>query len=85
MNQDLKRTIILENYQNPTNRGLIDDDSYSQVVQNSVQKLEEQGYTITKFKNYWDDDVTIELRYFPTKKQAKKFAKDKGYVNYQID
>ena len=35
--------------------------------------------------NYWDDDVTIELRYFPTKKQAKKFAKDKGYVNYQID
>ena len=35
--------------------------------------------------NYWDDGVTIECRYFPTKKRAKQFAKDNGYVNYQID
>lgn len=34
---------------------------------------------------YWDDDVTIELRYFPSKKAAKKYAKDNGCVNYMID
>ena len=35
--------------------------------------------------HYWDDGVTIELRYFPTKKAAEKFAKDNGYVDYIID
>ena len=35
MNAELKRTIILENYQNPTNRGLIDDDSYKKINTNS--------------------------------------------------
>ena len=35
--------------------------------------------------HYWDDGVTIELRYFPTKKTAEKFAKHNGYVNYIID
>ena len=35
--------------------------------------------------HYWDDGVTIECRYFPSKKMAKKFAKDNGYVNYLID
>ena len=35
--------------------------------------------------NYWQDGVTIELRYFPSEKTAKKFAKDRGYTNYNID
>lgn len=34
---------------------------------------------------YWDDDVTIECRYFPSKKAAKKYAKDNGHINYKID
>jgi len=34
---------------------------------------------------YWDDDVTIECRYFPTKKKAEKYAKDNGCSNYLID
>jgi len=29
MDNDLKRELILENYQNPTNKGLIKDDSYT--------------------------------------------------------
>lgn len=35
--------------------------------------------------NYWQDGVTIELRYFPTKKKAENFAKANGYVDYIID
>ena len=34
---------------------------------------------------YWDDDVTIELRYFHTKKAAERYAKYNGCVNYKID
>jgi hypothetical protein len=35
--------------------------------------------------HYWCDGCTIECRYFPSKKAAKKFAKDNGYVKYKID
>lgn len=35
MDENLRREIILDNYQNPTNRGLIDDDSYIKVNTNS--------------------------------------------------
>ena len=41
MDQNLKRTIILENYQNPTNRGLIDDDSYIKVNMNNESCIDE--------------------------------------------
>lgn len=41
MNQELKRTIILENYQNPTNRGLFDDDSYIKVNMNNESCIDE--------------------------------------------
>lgn len=34
---------------------------------------------------YWDDGVTVELRYYPSNKAAKKYAKDNGYSNYLID
>lgn len=37
-----------------------------------------------ELKNYWDDGVTIECRYFPTKKSAKDFAIANGYTNYKI-
>ena len=35
MDSNLKREIILDNYQNPDNKGLIDDDSYVKVNTNS--------------------------------------------------
>lgn len=41
MDQNLKRTIILENYQNPTNKGLIDDDSYINVNMNNESCIDE--------------------------------------------
>ena len=37
-----------------------------------------------ELKNYWDDGVTIECRYFATKKEAEEFARSEGYVNYKI-
>jgi hypothetical protein len=33
---------------------------------------------------YWDDGVTVECRYFPTKKKAKEYAKSNGIPNYVI-
>lgn len=34
---------------------------------------------------YWSDGVTIECRYFPTKKAAKEYVKDNGIIDYLID
>ncbi len=41
MNNNLKREIILEHYQNPKNRGLIDDDSYIKVNMNNESCIDE--------------------------------------------
>ncbi len=32
-----------------------------------------------ELKYYWEDGVTIECRYFPTKESAIAFAKREGY------
>ena len=37
-----------------------------------------------ELKNYWEDGVTIECRYFPTKEAAEAFAEHEGYVDYKI-
>ena len=34
---------------------------------------------------YWCDGVTIELRYFYTKKAAKEYVKKNGIIDYLID
>ena len=34
---------------------------------------------------YWDDDATIELRYFSSEKAAEDYAKNNGVVDYMID
>lgn len=47
MNEELKRTIILENYQNPKNRGLLKDKSYEHIDTNSVSCI---------------DEITLELK-----------------------
>ena len=41
MNNELKRAIILENYQNPKNRGLIKDDSYITINTNSESCIDQ--------------------------------------------
>ena len=41
MDQEFRRGIILENYQNPMNRGLIDDDSYIKVNTNNESCIDE--------------------------------------------
>ena len=41
MDKDIKRTIILENYQNPKNRGLISDDSYNKISTNSKSCIDQ--------------------------------------------
>ena len=41
MDQNLKREIILENYQNPKNKGLIDDDTYIKVNMNNESCIDE--------------------------------------------
>lgn len=38
-----------------------------------------------ELKHYWEDGVTIECRYFSSKEQAEKFAKDNGYCEYVIE
>ena len=37
-----------------------------------------------ELKNYWEDGVTIECRYFPTYQEAEEFAISEGYTNYEI-
>ena len=41
MNEEMKKLIILENYQNPKNRGLIDDDSYKVINTNSESCIDQ--------------------------------------------
>lgn len=41
MDQEFRRSIILENYQNPLNKGLIDDDSYIRVNTNNESCIDE--------------------------------------------
>lgn len=38
----------------------------------------------SELKIYWDDDVTIECRYFPSIRQAKSYVKTNGISNYKI-
>ena len=59
MNQDLKRTIILENYQNPTNRGLIDDDSYIKVNMNNESCIDEINLMV-KVENNVITDIRFD-------------------------
>ncbi|MBE6152857.1 MAG: SUF system NifU family Fe-S cluster assembly protein [Firmicutes bacterium] len=41
MDSNLKRSLLLENFQNPTNRGLIDDKSYIKINTNNESCIDE--------------------------------------------
>ena len=58
MDANLRRTIILDNYQNPMNRGLIDDEGYIKVNANNESCIDELDFMI-KIR----DNVIKDIRF----------------------
>lgn len=58
MDSNLRRTIILENYQNPTNKGLVEDDNYEFVNMNNESCIDEVNLMV-KFV----DDKIIDIKF----------------------
>ena len=59
MNDNIKRTIILENYQNPKNRGLINDETYSIIKTHSESCIDQIDLQI-KIENNIVKDVRFD-------------------------
>lgn len=59
MNEEIKRTIILENYQNPKNRGLIEDVSYEIKNTNSESCIDQIDLQI-KVENNIVKDIRFD-------------------------
>lgn len=59
MDNDLKRSIILENYQNPRGKGLIDDDSYIKVNMNNESCIDELNIMV-KVENGVIKDIKFD-------------------------
>lgn len=58
MDSNLRREIIMDNYQDPMNRGLIDDDSYLKVNTNSESCIDNLDYMMKI-----DDGKIIDIRF----------------------
>ena len=58
MDENLKREIILDNYQNPENKKLIDDDSYLKVNQASESCIDNLDFMM-KIEN----NTVVDVRY----------------------
>lgn len=58
MDSELKRTIILENYQHPHNRGLVDDKSYEKINTNSKSCIDQIDLQIKI-----EDDIVTDIRF----------------------
>jgi nitrogen fixation NifU-like protein len=58
MDNNLKRSIILEHYQHPVKKGLIDDDSYIKINMNNESCIDEINLMV-KIK----DDVIVDMRF----------------------
>lgn len=59
MDQNLKRSIILEHYQNPKNRGLFEDDSYIKVNMNNESCIDEVNLMV-KLNNGIIEDIRFD-------------------------
>lgn len=59
MNQELKRSIILEHYQNPKNKGLIDSEEYIKVNMNSDSCIDEVNLMF-KIKDDKIEDIKFD-------------------------
>ena len=58
MDSNLKREIILDNYQEPMNRGLFDDDSYIRVKANSENCIDNLEFMIKV-----DNNKIVDIRF----------------------
>ena len=58
MDENLKRSIILEHYQNPKNKGLIDDDTYIKVNMNNESCIDEVNLMVKI-----DDNKIKDIRF----------------------
>lgn len=58
MDSNLKRSIMLEHYQNPNNRGLIDDDSYVKINMNNESCIDEVNLMVKV-----NDDIIEDIRF----------------------
>ena len=58
MDSNLKREIILDNYQDPMNRGLIEDDTYIKVNTNSESCIDNLDYMMKI-----EDNKIIDIRF----------------------
>lgn len=59
MDNNLKREIILEHYQNPKNKGLIEDDSYIKVNMNNESCIDEVNLMV-KIENNTIKDIKFD-------------------------
>ena len=59
MNEDIKKMIILENYQNPKNRGLVNDNDYGVINTNSKSCIDQIDLQI-KVKNGIVSDIRFD-------------------------
>jgi len=58
MNEDMKKMIILENYQNPKNRGLIDNNEYKLINTNSESCIDQVDLQVKI-----DDGIIKDIRF----------------------
>lgn len=58
MDRELKRTIILEHYQNPKNRGLIEDNTYKMINTNSKSCIDQIDLQIKV-----EDNIVKDIRF----------------------
>ena len=58
MDSNLKREIILDNYQDPMNRGLIEDDSYIKVNTNSERCIDNLDFMMNI-----EDDKVVDIKF----------------------
>ena len=58
MDEHLRKSIILEHYSNPLNKGLVDDDSYYKVNMNSESCIDNLDFQV-KIK----DDKIIDAKF----------------------
>lgn len=59
MDQNLRREIILDNYQNPNNRGLVDDPSYDKIRTNNESCIDDLDIII-KVENNIIKDIRFD-------------------------
>ena len=59
MNEEIKKMIILDNYQNPKNRGLIDDNTYKTINTNSESCIDQVDLQI-KVENGIIEDIRFD-------------------------